>query len=58
MWHRYANTAEWIKLLFEVETLEDPRNIVLDGGLDFHHGFNMAFSKLVWPHVTFSVCQL
>lgn len=29
-----AKVAEHIEILFEVETLADPRNIILDGGPD------------------------
>jgi len=32
-----ANTAGWIKVLFGLETLEDPGNIVLYGSPDFLH---------------------
>jgi len=47
-----ANTAERIEVLFGVETLGDPRNIVLDGSPDFYHGFDAAFTKLNWPLVS------
>jgi len=33
--------------MIEVETLGDPRNIVLDMSSDFPHGFNAAFAKLL-----------
>jgi len=33
-WLHYANKCEQIKILLGVETLEDPRNIVLDGSLN------------------------
>jgi len=32
MWLGCAKMAEWIDILFGVETPGDPRNIVLDGG--------------------------
>jgi len=44
-------TAERIEILHWVETLGDPRNIVLDGGPDFYRGFDAAFAKLLWPPV-------
>jgi len=35
-----------------VETLGDQSNVVLDG-VTISHGFNVAFAKLLWPHVCF-----
>jgi len=32
-----------------LETFGDTRNIVLDRNLDFPHGFDAAFTKLLWP---------
>jgi len=47
--------AEKIKLLFGMNTLGGPRNIVLDGGPDppiaRGGGFDAAFTKLLWPLV-------
>jgi len=43
--------AKWIEVLRGVEALGDPRNIVLDGSLDFLHRFDAAFTKLIWPLV-------
>jgi len=40
-----ANTAEWIKVLFGMETLGDPWNI------RFLHRFEVAFARLLRPHV-------
>jgi len=50
--------AEWIEVLFWVRTLGGPRNIVLDGDLDFPiargrgSAFDAAFAKLLWPLVS------
>jgi len=43
-----ANPAERIEVLLWVETLRDPRNIVLDGNPNFPHRFDAA---LLWPVV-------
>jgi len=52
MWTGCAETAEWINFLFVVETAEDPRNIVLDGGPIPHSegvgGINAAFATVLW----------
>jgi len=48
--------GKWIKLLLRVETLGDPRNIVLDTSANFAHRFNAAFTKLLWPWLI--VCLL
>jgi len=47
-----AKRAEWIKVLLGMETLENPRNIVLNGVPILHsegegNGFNVAFAKLL-----------
>jgi len=42
-----AKVAGQIDVLFGVEIVEDPRNTVLDGGPDFHHGFDAAFARLL-----------
>jgi len=36
----------WNEVLLAVETLTDPRNIILDGSSDFFHGFDAAFAQL------------
>jgi len=36
--------AEWIKVLHVVETVGNPRNIVLDGSPDSPHGFDVDFT--------------
>jgi len=41
-----ARMAERIKVLFWVETLGVPRNIVIDG-VPIPHGFNLALAKLL-----------
>jgi len=41
---RCANMAERIEVLLGLETLGDPRNIVLDTSLDFPH---VGFTKLL-----------
>jgi len=41
-------TAEQIEVLLGLETLRDPRNIVLHKNLDFSHGFDAVFAKLLW----------
>jgi len=51
LWLHCANTAEQVNVLLGVKTLEDPRYIVLDGSSDFLHGFDAAFTKLLWPLV-------
>jgi len=43
-----AKMAERIEVLLGVETLGEPRNIVLDG---FSHRFTTAFTKLLWQLV-------
>jgi len=48
---RRAKVAARIKVLFGLVNPGDPRNIVLDGGPNFPHGFDAAFAKLLWPHV-------
>jgi len=48
--------GKWIKLLLRVETLGDPKNIVLDASANFAHRFNAAFTKLPWPWLI--VCLL
>jgi len=48
-----ANVAECIEVLLGVETLGDPKNIVLDGSPDIPHGFDAIFAKLLWPLVIF-----
>jgi len=47
----YANMPEWIEVLRGLETLEDPRNIVLDRNPDFPHVFDVAFARLLCPVV-------
>jgi len=44
---RPAKTAEWIEVLFRVETAGDPRNIESY----FLYEFDAAFAKLLWPFV-------
>jgi len=39
-----------------VETLGNPRNIVLDGGPDFSRVFDAAFARLLWALVN-AVCE-
>jgi len=57
-----AKTAEQIKILFRVDTLGGPRNIVLDGGLDpstaLGGGFDATFAKLLWSLVVHFVVTL
>jgi len=52
-----AKTAEQIKMLFEVNTLEGPRK--LDGGPNAPQrgggGIDAAFAKLLWSLVVFQV---
>jgi len=50
---RCAKTAERIQVLLRMETLGDPRNIILDGSPDFSHGFNAAIANLLWPLVDY-----
>jgi len=40
--------AERIEVLLRVDTLVDPRNIVLDRSPDFPHEFDVVFAKLLW----------
>jgi len=44
-----AKAAEWIDILFRVETFGDSRNIVLDGGPHppWQGGFDAAFAKIL-----------
>jgi len=42
----YANTAEWIQVLLEVETLGEPRNIVLDESPNLPHKLSAVFTKV------------
>jgi len=51
-----ASLSERIKVLLQLETLGDPRNIVLDGNPDFSHGYDAAFANLLWPLVYWHVC--
>jgi len=51
--HCCANMAEWIEVLLGVKTLVDPRNTVSDASPNFPHGFDAAFTKLLWPLVIF-----
>jgi len=47
-----TKASERIEVLFEVQTLGDPRHIVLDGVLTpggEGRGFDAAFLKLFWP---------
>jgi len=44
---RCANTAERIEVLFGVKTPGDPKNI--------KHGFDAAFTKLLWPVVAYKM---
>jgi len=46
---RCAKTAVRIEVLSGVETLGDPRDIVLDVSHDFPHTFDAALAKLLWP---------
>jgi len=52
---RCANVANRIEVLLGVETFEDPRNISLDGGSRFPHGYVAAFGKLLWQLVIHAV---
>jgi len=49
MWLYCANTAEWIEFLFGVETLGTRGTF--DESTDFPHGFDAAFTELLWPLV-------
>jgi len=57
-----AKTAEQIKILFGVNTLGGPMNIVLDEGFDPRRvrggGFDAAFAKLLWPLVFVTAVQV
>jgi len=44
-----ANTADGIEVRLGVVTLGKPSNTVLDVSLDFPHGFDAVFAKLLWP---------
>jgi len=50
-------TADQVVILFALETLEDPRHRILDGGIDNPHGigmrFHVAFAILLWPLITY-----
>jgi len=48
---RPAEAAARIEVLFGVETSRGQKNIVLDGGFNFRHGFDAAFAKLLWLFV-------
>jgi len=54
---RPAKTAERIDVLVEVETVGDPRNIVLNGGPDLPtgRGFDAAFAKTLWLQASMTV---
>jgi len=43
--------AKRIVVLLRVVNLGNPRNIVLDGGPNFPHGFDAALAKLLKPLV-------
>jgi len=45
-----AEIAKWIEVLLGVETLVT-RNIILHGSRGLSHGFDAAFTRLLWPHV-------
>jgi len=44
--------TERIEVLYEMETLLDPNNIVLDQSANFPHKFDATFDKLLWPLVS------
>jgi len=48
--------AEWIDVLFGVQTLGDPRSIVLNGGLSplmaRRRVFDAVFAELLWPFIS------
>jgi len=46
----FCKMAAQIEVQFE-EISESSRNIALDGGSNFAHVFDAAFSKLLWPLV-------
>jgi len=50
-WICCANVAERIEVFLGAETSGDQRNVALDKIPDSPHGFNAAFSKLLWPRV-------
>jgi len=49
LWLRCANTAEWIELQCEMDTVGNKKT--QDKGPDYPHGFNAASAKLLWPVV-------
>jgi len=51
-----ANTAKLIEVLFGMETLGTQGTHVLKGNLDFPHGFDGVFTKLLWPLARLVVC--
>jgi len=53
-----ATMAESFKVLLEVESHGDPRNIVSDESRDFSWGIDAAFAKLLWPLVVLVVAIL